>query len=215
MYLKIIYALATAVLILSSTTALSEQEQPWLDSFEYLVLAPGEAGKFKFTLTNRYSNAMENVTVRAEIYKYGSLEGNAKNITEITHAPEFKNNTTTCQRIEPESTLNVEFQVLTSSSTPSGIYFVRLWLEFDCNKFNYTMYSLGWFSSNSLDIYRSTGELPANCSGIIPESSFKVAKPSSYEPAVGQFVPFLALYLLLSLIAFFSILALVLYFKER
>ncbi|MDI6707811.1 MAG: hypothetical protein QME47_01820 [Candidatus Thermoplasmatota archaeon] len=208
MHLKILPALVIATLIISSADA-----EPVLSNFEHLVLAPGESGKFRFTINNTYPSSMENVSIRAEIYKYSSFVGDAKNITEINNAPELENNIRNFSMIEKIE--SVEFLISTAQATPRGIYFVRLWLEFECNKTHCTMYSLGYFSSESLALYHETGALQANCSGVIPESSFRVTEPCAYEPAVGRFAPLWLLWLLIGLIAVFSILAVALYFKER
>ncbi|MDI6887297.1 MAG: hypothetical protein QMC98_01480 [Candidatus Thermoplasmatota archaeon] len=207
-------ALLLASLLISVTSS-AGNESPWLDNFKVPTIIPGEQGELSFTLQNRYNSSLENVSLGIEIYRYGTLEG-TKNITELNAPPMIKENnrlniTFYFYSINSTQEVKIRFTILTSDSTLQGTYFVRMKLGYRHNNSSHELWSRGYFSAQAWQVFESTGNLPAGCDSVIPESSFRVRALSSWQPPF----PFWLLYLLSGLGIALAILACFFYFKEE
>lgn len=204
------------IFMLTLSSAISEEsivsdpaKIPLLDDFKVPTIIPGEKGELSFSLTNRYDYSITDLKLTAEIYMYKTLEME-KNVSELSETPVIIE--TNAQKIEfsyslmnSNDEIKLSFDIFTSKSTPQGIYFVRMKLEFSYNDTNYTMYSIGSMNKEDWEIYALEGRLPSDCAGIIPETSFTVREP----------IPLWPLYLLICIAAVFAVLAIIFYFQDK
>ena len=129
-------------------------------------LAPGDSGRFIFYFNSTYTVPIQNVTLKASIYRYATIDASIPvNDTSWTYPfPKIQESGSlewvwTNTTVTPGSSRLLNFTILTaadSSQMPHGTifsqstYFVRFWLEFDGdvsgNTTRLRMMSLGFFS---------------------------------------------------------------------
>lgn len=197
---------------------------PLFDSYKTPTIQPGNKGTLSFTITNRYENAMTNITLTIEIYKWATLE-EAKTINKIKHPPVIRSvnianariNTTSVEMhinmLPAGDNISISIHIKTLPDTPEGVYFVRTMLVFNCkNITNITMKSVGYFPRDLWDQATSEpGSLNLtllNVSGIVPDTSFSVKDPHPLWQTV-------ALATLITLIIVFLALAVIFYMIEE
>ncbi|MEW5760762.1 MAG: hypothetical protein AB1779_08355 [Candidatus Thermoplasmatota archaeon] len=187
----------------TSSSALEPNKVPFLKDFEPLNIKPGESGIFRFSILNRYESTIKNISLSAEIYKYGTIKEGVC-IDKIYSPPKITDEKKYIAVIEPNQTFDISFSILTSKQTPQGTYFLRFKLEFEHNGTNYTMKSRGWFGDELWNKARlNLTEL--NVSGLLPDSSFSVKEPISLIPY----------YFLIALAIFLTLLATIFYLVEK
>ncbi len=180
------------------------------DNFHTPTINPGESGELCFTIENNYNKTMENVYLTVEIYKY-STEEESKNVNEISNPPAFEMGTGQKILRGPDSipvntNLQVSLKISTSQQTPQGTYLVKMKINFKFSGAAYMMESIGYFSEEEMMKYQlNTTNLPSECSGVIPETSFTVREP----------IPLWPLYVLIGATVFFGFLAAVFYMQDK
>ena len=112
------------------------------------------------------------------------------------------------------TTISLEFRIITNEETKEGTYFVRFSMSFDLNETERLMQSRGHWS---VDLWQEattnvTEGTPGNINlevldvdGIIPDSSFGVKKP----------IPKWPLYVLITLTIVFAGLSVIFYLEEE
>ena len=112
------------------------------------------------------------------------------------------------------TTISLEFRIITNEETKEGTYFVRFSMSFDLNETERLMQSRGHWS---MDLWEEattnvTEGTPGNINlevldvdGIIPDSSFGVKKP----------IPKWPLYVLITLTIVFAGLSVIFYLEEE
>jgi hypothetical protein len=175
---------------------------PLLDNINSPQIKPGESGKFRLTIENRYVEDMNNVTLTASIYGVGTPYF-YKTIDEVNKPPKINKkgveDTFHFQSIEYNKTVYVNFTIKSYSDTTQGTYFIRFQLNFEYNNTAYVMKSRGYFSDLLWDNATSQGEDDINTGkidiealgvdGIIPDSSFKVWEPIPLWPLYVCIIP--------------------------
>ena len=209
----------------------SPSKIPKLSDFGTPVLAPGESGDLNFTVQNRYSGKIMNLTLAIEIYKYATLSESRIVDAQFPDPPRISYmgrdyGTKLSPAILIGSLMNgvkveVRFTMHTTTATPHGslfdnaAYFVRTSIAFEYTQGNATtshkMLSRGYFSDPDWENATRGGGLNITylktrygIDAIVPETSFTVREP----------VPSWPLYLLIGLAAFFGLLAMVFYLHE-
>ncbi|MBU2564717.1 MAG: hypothetical protein KJ655_00455, partial [Candidatus Thermoplasmatota archaeon] len=149
------------------------------------------------------------VSLTVEIYKYVTEE-KSKNISEISNPPVFANGETRTiiynNSIATGDSFPISLQISTSKETQQGTYLVKMKINFKFSGAAYMMESIGYFSEEEIMKYQlNTTNLPSECSGIIPETSFTVREP----------IPLWPLYVLIGATVFFGFLAAVFYMQDK
>jgi len=129
-------------------------------------LAPGDSGRFIFYFNSTYTVPIQNVTLKAGIYRYATIDGSVPvdNSSWTYPFPKIRESGSlewiwTNTTVTPGSSRLLTFTILTapdSSQMPHGTifsqstFFVRFWLEFDGdvsgNTTRFRMMSLGFFT---------------------------------------------------------------------
>ena len=137
-------------------------EIPNFDNFDAPTIVPGNTGKLKFTITNRYKfnsdNNMTNVSLLLEIYRYVTLE-ESKNVSKISNGPKIVGGNDALREIRdqftaefywpllsPNQTVPVELSVKSSGESPEGTFFIRMHINFIFNNTYFEMRSRGHFT---------------------------------------------------------------------
>ena len=208
---------------------------PDFHNFVTPQLEPGESGDFALDIHNRYGYSLDNVTIMAEIYHRADID-ESETLDNIQSAerpyinkkcwksvPEGDKN---CEdnegelveynigNIETNTTIFLEFSIVTKESTKEGTYFVRFSMDFDYNGTARSMQSRGYWSMELWEEATTnvTEGSPGNINlevlgvdGIIPDSSFGVKKP----------IPKWPLYALITLTIVFAGLSVIFYLEEE
>jgi hypothetical protein len=230
------FALAISILlatlpIASGDDISSPSKIPKFGDFTTPVLAPGESGDLNFTIQNRYSGKLLNLTLAIEIYKYATLSESKVVNAQFPDPPRISYmGREYGTKLDPPILvgslvsgvkIEVRFTIHTSKSTPHGslfdnaAYFVRTSIVFEYTQANVTsshkMMSRGYFSDPDWENATRGGGLNITylrarygVDAIVPETSFTVREP----------IPSWPLYILIGLAALFGVLAIVFYMHE-
>jgi len=227
----VILALVTHMSSIAGEDMSNPGKIPRLGDFTTPVLSPGESGDLNFTITNRYSGKILNLTLGLEIYKYATLRESRMIDSTFSDPPTLTYlGREYGTKLVPEvllgalssgTKLGVVFTIHTKKSTPHGsvfdnaAYFVRISIRFEYTEGNqtssYKMMSRGYFSDSDWENATRGGGLNLTylktrygVDAIIPETSFTVREP----------VPAWPLYLLIFLAGLFGVLAIIFYLHE-
>lgn len=157
-------------------------------------LAPGTTGSLEYTVSDPMAASLSSVQLSFGVYAFNGFPGNATSFIPVAGAPVLTTPTTsgptanvTVGTLGPGAPFRGLIGVVTSSSTPSGTYAVRVALEFEENGTAYRLASRGWFNASLWD--RAT-QLPngsatlnlsiLGVSGVLPETAVLVSS-STYE----------------------------------
>jgi len=209
---------------------------PDFHNFKTPQLEPGQSDDFSLDVYNRYNYSLNNVIVNAEIYHRADID-ESENLEDIPKK-ERPYISSKCWKILPEgedncgdnedvkqtvfnigtvevnTTISLEFRIITNEETKEGTYFVRFSMSFDLNETERLMQSRGHWS---VDLWEEattnvTEGTPGNINlevldvdGIIPDSSFGVKKP----------IPKWPLYVLITLTIVFAGLSVIFYLEEE
>lgn len=167
---------------------------PYLDDFSTPQIKPGEVGKFKFSLENRYEQYLNDVMLTIGIYAYATIEL-YEELDEIYYAPLINNEdseyTFELGQIRNSTQVNISFLINTFDDTPQGSYFVRFQLNFKYEGTEYVMKSRGYFTDEEWENATLTASPsdPGNINlealrvnGVLPDSSFAVKEPIPMWP---------------------------------
>jgi hypothetical protein len=173
---------------------------PYFDNFSVPEIKPGDEGKFKFTITNKYEYDIDDVRLTIGIYAYATID-DFENLDEIPYAPIINNEDSeyiyTLGKIGNNTKINMSFLINTFDGTLQGSYFVRFQLNFNYTGTEYVMKSRGHFTKKEWDNATLSGELsdPGNINiealgvdGILPDSSFLVNEPMPMWPLYAMVV---------------------------
>ena len=208
---------------------------PDFHNFATPQLEPGESGDFTLDIYNRYEYSLDNVTIMAEIYHRADID-ESEALDNIQSAerpyinkkcweslPEGDKN---CEdnegeiveysigTIETNTTIFLEFNIVTKENTKEGTYFVRFSMDFEYNGTARSMQSRGhwnmelWEEATTNVTEGSPGNINLEVlgvDGIIPDSSFGVKKP----------IPKWPLYALITLTIVFAGLSVIFYLEEE
>ncbi len=182
---------------------------PDLGDFTTPVIRPGERGTYNFTITNRYDQAIEDVTVTVEVYMWATIE-ESKPLDDLDGpAPKVEGDTSytgTFPSIASGGSVPVRLEFKTSGDTPKGTYFVRHRIEFTYEDQEFQMDSRGYYSWDEWEGFDySNLHYQLGTAGIVPDSSFSVKDP----------VPLWPLATLIALCVLFGSLAVVFYLAEE
>jgi hypothetical protein len=207
----------------------SPSKIPKLTDFTTPVLAPGESGDLNFTIQNRYSGKVVNLTLTAEIYKYATLTESRTVDAKFQDAPRIEYQGRDYGTVFPillgslatGEKMDVRFKILTSQATPHGdlfnsaAYMLRTSIFFEYKQTNdtktYRMSSRGYISDPDWENATRGGGLNITyikakyqIDAIIPETSFTVRDP----------MPFWPLFILIGMAVLFGALGVVFYLHE-
>jgi hypothetical protein len=209
---------------------------PDFHNFSTPQLEPGEKGNFALDIHNRYAYSLQNVVVNAEIYHRADID-EAEELSNIptnerpyitekcwnlgSSENETCGNSTDTDLVtfnlgtmESNSTISLNFKIVSDDNTKEGTYFVRFTMNFDYNDTSRVMKSRGHWSMEQWEEATTnvTEGSPGNINlevlevdGIIPDSSFGVKKP----------IPKWPLYLLITLTIIFASLSVIFYLEEE
>ena len=208
---------------------------PDFHNFSTPQLEPGESDNFALDIHNRYAYPLDNVTIIAEIYHRADIdESEILDDIQLAERPYISNKCwktlpggdRNCEdnegelvnfnigTIETNTTIFLEFSIVTKENTKEGTYFVRFSMNFDYNETARSMQSRGHWSMELWEEATTnvTEGAPGNINlevlgvdGIIPDSSFGVKKP----------IPKWPLYVLITLTIVFAGLSVIFYLEEE
>ena len=208
---------------------------PDFHNFVTPQLEPGESGDFALDIYNRYGYSLDNVTIMAEIYHRADIDESEalENIQSAERPyinkkcwkslPEGDKNCGDNEgelveysigTIETNTTIFLEFNIVTKENTKEGTYFVRFSMDFEYNGTARSMQSRGhwnmelWEEATTNVTEGSPGNINLEVlgvDGIIPDSSFGVKKP----------IPKWPLYALITLTIVFAGLSVIFYLEEE
>jgi len=155
------------------------------------TLTPGASGEVAFTVSDPFSSAIAAVLVTLDVYAFNGFPGNDTSAAPIAGAPTLTTPTSSgpyanvsAGTIAPHGGFDGSVGVVTSASTPSGAFAVRLALSFTSttNGTVYRLESRGWFSAAT---WAAATELPngsatlnlsvLGVSGVVPETTVYIA----------------------------------------
>ena len=208
---------------------------PDFHNFVTPQLEPGESEDFALDIYNRYGYSLDNVTIMAEIYHRADID-ESEALDNIKSAerpyinkkcwkslPEGDKNCGDNEgelveysigTIETNTTIFLEFNIVTKENTKEGTYFVRFSMDFEYNGTARSMQSRGhwnmelWEEATTNVTEGSPGNINLEVlgvDGIIPDSSFGVKKP----------IPKWPLYALITLTIVFGGLFVIFYLEEE
>ncbi len=165
---RIIFFIVISIVLISSTIGQNDDvplpegvanpgEIPEFSNFDAPGIIPGNTGKIRFTMRNRYTfnkvykdNNMTNVSLIVNIYRFVTLE-QSKGISKISNGPKIVAGNGALQKIydrytaefywqkiQRNESVRVELSIKSSSNSPQGTYFVRMHLKFTFKTFNNT-----------------------------------------------------------------------------
>ena len=209
---------------------------PDFHNFSTPQLEPGDKGDFTLDIHNRYDYKLQNVVVNSEIYhradideseELSSISNNERPYISKKCWTSDSNVNETCENstdtdlvtfdlgtMESNSTISLNFRIISDENTKEGTYFVRFTMNFDYNNTAIVMKSRGHWSMEQWEEATTnvTEGSPGNINlealevdGIIPDSSFGVKKP----------IPKWPLYVLISLTIIFASLSVIFYLEEE
>jgi hypothetical protein len=155
------------------------------------TLTPGASGGVTFTVSDPFSSAIAAVLVTLDVYAFNGFPGNDTSAAPVAGAPTLTTPASSgpyanvsAGTIAPHAEFDGSVGVVTSASTPSGAFAVRLALSFTSttNGTVYRLESRGWFSAAT---WAAATELPngsatlnlsvLGVSGVVPETTVYVA----------------------------------------
>jgi hypothetical protein len=200
-------ALAMSFLILSSSSATAQIDDPGNPSFANSILngfitptvRPGQTVMFSFNITNPYNETMNGITLSIGVYKYSTQETAKVVDQDFKHAPSIEGFgpeiTSQLDPITPENTTRIELHIATSKHTPHGSYFSQstYFMRFKLT-FNFTgettpvvLQSKGYFTDEQWDrmvsfeanqsIVNRTYMKSLGVDGLLPDSAFGLKVP--------------------------------------
>jgi hypothetical protein len=203
-------------------------------------LAPGDSGRFGFYFNSTYAESIENVTLKASIYRYDTIDTSipVDNSSWSYPFPKIQESGSrewvwTSAAVAPGSSRLLNFTILTaadSSEMPHGTifsqasYFVRFWLEFNGtvsgNVTRFRMASRGFFTddqwSRATNVTNTSPCTPPSCRGNLNLTILGVdgiLPDSSF--GVKEPIPRWPFYLLIALAGFFLVLGFLFWVEEN
>ena len=155
------------------------------------TLAPGASGALTFSVSDPFPSPISSVLVTLDLYAFNGFPGNDSSAVPVAAAPVLTTPTSSgpyanlsLGTIASHGESEASVGVVTSASTPSGAFAVRVALAFSstANGSAYRLESRGWFSDAT---WKAATELPngsatlnlsvLGVSGVLPETTVYVA----------------------------------------